>query len=203
MVFVSLLFFAVVCVMKYLIVGHSWVRRLQPFRNLLPNGAVLLGVGGATFRSAIPLLHSFVERPETATDPPFAVFVLLGGNEIHRARTYADADAVIQGCIDFCKCIRDLLPGVLIAVSQVEDRYHVGPGDIVDDHRRLGNRYNTWLNKWQRKDGLVTIKGSRVLSCPEVFLVDGVHLNELGNSRLCQRLTYSIWKMWGLKQDKA
>ena len=43
--------------MQYLVIGHSWVRRLAAYRNLLPNGATVLGAGGATFRSAVPLLQ--------------------------------------------------------------------------------------------------------------------------------------------------
>ena len=187
--------------MKYLIIGHSWVRRLQAYQGLLPNGSVILGIGGATFKSATPLLHSFAARPETVEEPPFAVFVLLGGNEISRARTYADADAVTVECRKFCSCVKELFPEALLGVVQVEDRFLVGPGEIDDGQRRLGNRYNTWLNKWKGKDCLVPIRGSRVLGTPEVYLVDGVHLNNVGYGRLCERLTFSIWKLWSLKQN--
>ena len=31
--------------MQYLVIGHSWVRRLAGYRSLLPNGATFLGVG--------------------------------------------------------------------------------------------------------------------------------------------------------------
>ena len=64
--------------MQYLVIGHSWVRRLAAYRNLLPNGATILGVGGATFRSAVQNNH------------PFLVIVVLGGgggNEISVATT--------------------------------------------------------------------------------------------------------------------
>ena len=186
--------------MKYLLIGHSWVRRLQAYKSLLPNGAELLGIGGATFKSAIPLLVSYSSRPETIREPPFAVYILLGGNEISRARSLADVDSVTRDCESFCNRVRELLPGALVVVCQVEDRYSVGPGEMLDNHRRFGNRFNNWANRWRGKDGLVTIKGGRVLSCPEVFLVDGVHLNELGYNRLCERLTLSVWKMWGSKQ---
>ena len=67
---------------------------------------------------------------------------------------------------------------------------------MIYDHKRLGNRFNTWLNRWKGKDSLVTIKGAKVLSDPEVYMVDGVHLNDEGYNRFCQRLTRVIWKLW-------
>ena len=42
--------------MQHLVIGHSWVRRLAAYCNLLNNGATVLGVGDATFQSAVPLL---------------------------------------------------------------------------------------------------------------------------------------------------
>ena len=50
--------------MQYLVIGHSWVRRLAAYRNLLPNGAIILGVAGVMFKLAVPLLESYAARPE-------------------------------------------------------------------------------------------------------------------------------------------
>ena len=40
--------------MQYLVIGHSWVRRLAAYRNLLPNGATVLGVGGCNVSVSCP-----------------------------------------------------------------------------------------------------------------------------------------------------
>ena len=182
--------------MKYLVIGHSWVRRLADYRRLLPNGADILGVGGATFRSAVPLLESYAARPEVKTNHPFLVIVVLGGNEISNATSCAAVDRITIYCQEFCALIRERFPNTKIAVCQVEDRYQVLPRVIIHDHKRFGNRFNTWLNRWKGKDTLVTIKGARVLSNPDMYMVDGVHLNAGGYDLFCQRLTHVIWKLW-------
>ena len=64
--------------MQYLVIGHSWVRRLATYRSLLPNGATFLGIGGAMFKSAVPLLESYAVRPEVQNNHPFLVIVVLG-----------------------------------------------------------------------------------------------------------------------------
>ena len=50
--------------MQYLVIGHSWVRRFAAYRSLLPNGATILVVVSAMFKSAVPLLESYAARPE-------------------------------------------------------------------------------------------------------------------------------------------
>ena len=182
--------------MNYLIIGHSWVRRLSAYRGLLPNGATILGVGGATFSSAIPLLESYAARPEVIDNHPFLVIVVLGGNEIAASKSCADADQVTIKCQKFCTLVKERFPNTRLAVCQVEDRFHLGSREIIFDHKRFGNRYNTWLNKWPGKDALVTIKGTRVLTNPKVYLVDGVHLNDDGYNLFCQRITHVVWKLW-------
>ena len=182
--------------MKFLIIGHSWVRRLAAYRSLLPNGADILGVGGATFRTAVPLLESYAARPEVKTYPPFLVIVVLGGNEISKASSCAEVDQLTIRCQEFCELVKERFPEAKIAVCQVEDRYQVLPRVVIHDHKRFGNRFNTWLNRWRGKDALVTIKGARVLSDPDMYMVDGVHLNAEGYDRFCQRLTHVIWKLW-------
>ena len=164
--------------------------------GLLTNGASILGIGGATFRSSIPLLESYATRPEVKENPPFGVIVVLGGDEISKAKSGADVDQVAVSCQEFCLLVRQHFPNTLIALYQVEDRYEVGPGAINLHHKRLGSRYNYWLNKWDGKDVLVTIKGARVLSDASVYLVDGVHLNDEGYARFAQRLMHVIWKLW-------
>ena len=182
--------------MQYLVIGHSWVRRLAAYRNLLPNGATVLGVGGATFRSAVPLLESYAARPEVRNNHSFLVIVVLGGNEISVSTTCPEVDLLTNKCQEFCALVRERFPDTKIAVCQVEDRYQVLPRTLIHDHKRLGNRFNPWLNRWKGKDALVTIKGAKVLSDPDVYRVDGVHLNDEGYHRFCQRLTHVIWKLW-------
>ena len=79
--------------MQYLMIGYSWVRRLAAYYSLLPNGAtIILGVGGATFKSAVPLLESYAAQLEVQNNHPFLVIVVLGGDEISVARTCLDVD---------------------------------------------------------------------------------------------------------------
>ena len=126
--------------MQYLVIGHSWVRRLAAYRGLLPNGASLLSIGGATFKSSTPLLESYAARPEVKDNLPFAVIVVLGGNDISQARSGSDVVKVAVSCQEFCLLVRQHFPNTLIALCQVEDRYEVGPGSINLHHKRLGNR---------------------------------------------------------------
>ena len=65
--------------MQYLVIGHNWVRRLAAYRSLLPNGATILGIGSATFKSAVPLLESYAVLPEVQNNHPFMIIVVLGG----------------------------------------------------------------------------------------------------------------------------
>ena len=73
-------------------IRHSWVRRLAAYRNLLPNGATVLGVGGAMFRSAVPLLESYAARREVRNNHPFLVIVVLVVNEISVSTTCSEVD---------------------------------------------------------------------------------------------------------------
>ena len=115
--------------------------------------------------------------------------------EISQARSGSDIDKVAVSCQEFCLLVWQHFPNTLIALCQLEDRYEVGPGAINLLHKRLGNRYNYWLNKWDGKDVLVTIKGKKVLSDVSVYLVDGVHLNDEGYTRFAQRLMHVIWRL--------
>ena len=135
--------------MQYLVIGHSWVRRLAAYRNLLPNGATVLGVGGAMFQSAVPLLESFAARPEVRNNHPFLVIVVLGVNEISVSTTCAEVDLLTNTCQEFCALVKEHFPDTKIAVCQVEDCYQVLPRIVIYDHKRLGNRFNTWLNRWK------------------------------------------------------
>ena len=145
-------------------IGHSWVRRLAAYRNL-PNGATILGVGGATFRSAVPQLEFYAARPEVQNNHPFLVIVVLGGNEISVLTTCAEVDQLTNNCQEFCALIKERFPDTKLAVCQVEDRYKVLPRVVVYDHKWLSNRFNTWLNRWKGKDALVTIKVAKVGYC--------------------------------------
>ena len=124
--------------MKYLVIGHSWVRRLADYRLLLPNGVDILGVGGATFRSAVPLLESYATRPEVRDQPPFLVIVVLGGNEVSNATSCAEVDNnIIISCQEFCALIKERFPEAKIACCQVEDRFQLIPRVVIHDHKRL------------------------------------------------------------------
>ena len=120
-----------------------------------------LGVGGATFRSAVPLLESYAARQEVQNNHPFLVIDILGGNEISVSTTCTEVDKLTNNCQEFCALIKERFPDTKLAVCQVEDRYQVLPRAVIYDHKRLGNRFNTWLNRWKGKDALVTVKGSQ------------------------------------------
>ena len=96
--------------MQYLVIGHSWVRRLAAYRNLLLNDATILGVGVATFRSAVPLSESYAARPEVQNNHPFLVIVVLGGNEILVSTTCAEVDQLTNNCQEFCALIKERFP---------------------------------------------------------------------------------------------
>ena len=148
------------------------------------------------FRSAVSLLESYAVRPEVQNNHPFLIIAVLGGNENSVSTTCAEVDQLTNNCQEFCALIKERFPDTKLAVCQVEDRYQFLPRVVNYHHKRIGNRFNTWLNRYKGKDALVTIKGAKVLSDPKAYMVDGVQLNDEGYNRFCQRLTHVIWKLW-------
>ena len=182
--------------MKYLVIGHSWVARLPNYKKFLPYGGQFVGIGGATFRKAVFMLDTYARIPDVQRQHPYLVVVVLGGNEISNATSHSEVDFLTAHCEDFCAEVRRRFPEAKIAVCQIEDRFDPSTRLVLADHKRFGNRFNNWLNKWKGKDALVTIKGKGVLSDPTVYCQDGVHLNRAGYVRFCSRLSHTINKVW-------
>ena len=173
-----------------LVIGHSWVRRLAEL-YICEDDFVLLGRGGATFRSIEDDVRKFFR--ELKGRRPEVIFVFLGSNDLDRLEGTAEVYKVTADCEALCGLLRQLSPGSKLVISQVEDRYarnHLENSEaVLSDFRAKSNKFNKWLNKYKGKDAVFILKGRKGFSDPSLYGRDGVHLNYEGNMKFAQRLS--------------
>ena len=173
--------------MKFAIVGHSYVRRLQqvfPARLNIDNvdfDCSFFGYSGAKFYILVAN-DSFVSQLKTF-DPDF-VLVLLGGNDFSNQLSLT---TVKEHCLEFYRKLRNWLPAVKIIASQVELRYYSDNNRFrcptgIDYHyqRKYLNRF---IYKLKCKDFLFRLDGISRLDNKALY-VDEVHLNTQGLEKL-------------------
>lgn len=173
--------------MRKVIVGHSWVRRLEEL-YLLPHAEFsCLGYGGATFSSLASRLEHL--KPNPAVE---VVFVFAGSNDLDNVSTTAEVNSVFLEVGKLEGVLQTVFPNAKIVFGQVEDRYQFdhkeNPSALLDLFKRKSNKYNKWLNKWVKKNHLFVLKGANGFSDPSLYARDGVHLNFDGNVKLAQKL---------------
>ena len=175
--------------MTALLLGHSWAKRLEN-SGYLPSHFFCVARPGATFKSFSNEIRSW--QPDTDDDAPKYVFVLLGGNDCSNARNLDEVEDIKFECMYFAQQCRRIYPGAKLILCGVEDRYlpqgwsHEWTIDL--DHKRKGNKFNKWLNKFDNKDAMFALKGSDNFSAPLWYNPDGIHLSNVGCFRLASRL---------------
>ena len=107
--------------MKYLVIGHSWVRRLADLDLDECDGLKFVCKGGATFTSIIGEVEKFFATP--GWEIPKKIFVFLGSNDLDNLVGVEEVYKVTDACEAFCSLLGQLSPGSRLVVSQVEDRY--------------------------------------------------------------------------------
>ena len=112
------------------------------------------------------------------------MFVILGGNDCNSAWDTKEICSVQNSCKDFAVICRNAFPNAKLIFFQVEDRYDPTTWEINLDHKRKGNKFNKWLNKFEGKAALINLKGQLAFSTPYYYTLDKVHLNEVGNLKL-------------------
>ena len=171
------------------IIGHSWVTRLKA-TGFLPSKFSFIGQSGGTFAS----LANLIEPIPTHQENDY-VFVILGGNDIANAWDLGEVNEIEKMCEDFVLMLRARFPFAKIILSQIEDRFDTETGEINVEHKRKGNKFNKWLNKFDAKDALFTLKGQNFFGLPYLYDKDGVHMNQSGNLKLANR----IWNYYDNK----
>lgn len=172
--------------MKSVIVGHSWVKRLQA-HDLLPPDFSFIGNGGATF----PSLTRRISRLEPDHSVR-AVFIFAGSNDLSNVKGTAGVNAVFESCLEFRVCLKRVFPRAIIVQSQVEDRYlydhQCHPWELKLEFKRKSNKFNKWLLKNTAKNCLFILKGANGFSDPKLYDRDGNHLNAAGNAKLAEKI---------------
>ena len=172
--------------MKSVVIGHSWVKRLQNL-DLLPVDFILVGHGGATFTSLTESLDRL--EPDVSVR---RVFIFAGSNDIDSAKGTAGVNDVFETCLRFRECVTRKFPRATIIQAQVEDRFavrrHCQSWQVRLDFKRKSNKFNKWLLKHSPKNCLFVLKGANGFSDPHLYDRQGIHLNREGNLRLVEKI---------------
>ena len=183
--------------MKVTVLGHSYVRDLAGYSNsiLRISDSLIfeiqyIYVPGARFQT-------FIDRPhliqQAAQYNPDIVIVLLGGNDISENVPLTNIREI---CSKFYSLLNSYLTNKFVISVQVEPRYltrvnrHGTPA--AQEYQRLSGYFNFWLKKQKFKNRLVCVCGPNRLSDPKLYKPDGIHLNQLGISRLFTILKFAL-----------
>lgn len=184
--------------MRVLILGHSYVRDLEDYDDLIRFHGVNISYRSFPGRD----FRDFNRRPElieaAITGRPDIVVVIFGGNSI--------LDSIPKACLfDQCrkfysflrKLLNEINPSCKIVAAQCELRFykpdnrHCAPGP--EEFRIKRNYLNSYIKRMYSKDNLLIIAGPGRLDHQKYYRSDGIHLNDSGLRLYASILSSTLW----------
>ena len=174
-----------------LVLGHSWIRRLNETygQSLKDDGIICVGKGGLTFSKAV----EFFKNHQILSCNPKWIQILLGSNDADSCSDTVQINDVFPQVIEFLNFLREKFPSSKLILCGVEDRVASSGG-----FKQKSNKLNKFLLKIKKvKPGLIDfycpMKGNFRFTDPSLFCEDGIHPNADGLHRLHEIVRGAVW----------